>query len=139
MIFAEAASSDTPVVVGAFVTIIAAFLGVAKIMLSQATKDREADRNERLKLTLAIEHMADNSTKVAQATDRSANEAKQRNGHLAELVLQGNQLTKQVVTELQTAGIKVEAVKVALENSTTEQHIETQIVDRQVVDTKESR
>lgn len=107
---------DTPVVVGAFVTIIGGFLAVAKIMLNQATKDREADREERLKLAQAIEHMADNSGRVARASERSAKEAQIRNGHLgeqsakiAEIVTQGNELTAKIVERLEaTAKIAAE-------------------------------
>ncbi len=54
------ASSVDPTTIGAFVTIILAFLGVAKIMLNQATKDREADRQERLRLANAIEKKGGN-------------------------------------------------------------------------------
>lgn len=101
--------SDTPVVVGAFVTIIAGFLAVAKIMLNQATKDREADRDERLKLSMAIEHMANSSAKVAEATLKSAVEAKQRNGHLGDLVAQGNEMTTNIFERLEkTATIAAE-------------------------------
>src|SRR3954471_16398796 len=92
-------------VVGAFVAVIGGFLAVAKIMLKQASKDREADRKERKELSEAITLMAASSAKVAVATEtglaRVANEtakgsaeAKQRNGHLAELILQSTENTK---------------------------------------------
>ena len=48
MIFAVEASQVDPTTIGAFVTVILAFLGVAKVMLNQAVKDREADRKERV-------------------------------------------------------------------------------------------
>lgn len=116
---------NTPTVIGAFVTVILAFLGIAKIMLNQATKDRDADRKERKELSLAIAQMAKNSSKVADATVRSADEAKQRNGHLAELIIQSTENTK-TIAESATATI-VSAV----------QNVEIQKVEHQTV--KESK
>lgn len=83
---------DITTVIGAFAGMLVGFYGIARIMLTQAAKDREADRIERQQLAGAIKMMATSSKKVADAAVRSANEAEQRNGHLAELVLQGNQL-----------------------------------------------
>jgi seryl-tRNA synthetase len=98
---------DIGLTLTAFGAMIAGFYGIARLMLSQASKDRDADRNERELLAKSIIKMAKASEKVATATERSANEAKQRNGHLgeqnmkiAELVSQGNELTKEIVTTL---------------------------------------
>lgn len=77
-------SPDTPLVIGAFVTLIGGFFALAKVMLNQASRDREADRKERTHLAAAITLMAKNSGKVAAATTKGAEEAKQRNGHLGE-------------------------------------------------------
>lgn len=99
---------DTAEVVGSFVTVILAFLGIAKLMLNQATKDRDADRKERKELSQAITAMAKSGAKVAEATARSADEAKQRNGHLgeqnihiAELVAQGNDTNTKILERLE--------------------------------------
>lgn len=116
-------TTSIPVVVGAFVTIIGAFLGVAKIMLAQATKDRESDRAERMRLADAIEHMAKNSSKVAEATTKAAKEAKQRNGHLGE---QNVQITK-LITE-QHKDIKKISKKVGNAQVVKEQKVEHQTV-----------
>lgn len=83
---------DITVVLGAFAGMLVGFYGIAKIMLSQAAKDRDNDRHERQALAKAIQDMAVATGRVADATTKSANEAKERNGHLAELSLQGNQL-----------------------------------------------
>lgn len=124
MIFADfTPSSDTPAVVGAFVTVILGFLGIAKIMLTQASKDRTADRQEREKLAAAITLMADNSGKVAKATERGANEAKQRNGHLAELIIQTGENTQAIANT---------AVSAIIEGVST-QHIDKQTVDKQII------
>ncbi len=116
---------DNTTVIGAFVTVILAFLGIARLMLSQATKDREADRKERKELSIAIALMAKNSSKVAEATVRSADEAKQRNGHLAELVVQSTEAAR-VLAEKATETI-VAAV----------QHVDVQKVEHQTI--KESK
>jgi hypothetical protein len=99
---------NTGTVLGAFVTVILALSGIGTLMLKQSTKDRDADRKERKELSLAIAAMAKSSTKVAEATERSANEAKQRNGHLgeqnihiAELVAQGNETNTKILTRLE--------------------------------------
>lgn len=112
--------NDTTVI-GAFVTVILAFLGIAKLMLNQATKDRDADRKERKELSSAIALMAKNSNRVAEATVRSADEAKQRNGHLAELVMQSTESNK-ALAETATKTI-VEAV----------QHVDVQKVEHQTI------
>lgn len=84
---------DITVVLGAFAGMLTGFFAIAKVMLSQASKDREADRQERKDLTGAIKDMAGASGRVADATRKSALEAKQRNGHLAELIIQSNEKT----------------------------------------------
>lgn len=110
--------TDTPTIIGAFVTIILAFLAVAKIMLSQASKDREAaskdreaDREERKKLSNAITLMAENSNKVAEATNRGSNEAKARNGHLAELFIQQGEKIIDAVQNVDVQKVEHQVVK----------------------------
>jgi hypothetical protein len=63
------------------------FYGILKFVLGQAIKDRESDRIERKEFSLAIKEFSDSSRLVADATIRAADEAKQRNGHLAELTI----------------------------------------------------
>lgn len=165
-------NSDTPVVVGAFVTIIAGFLAVGKIMLGSAQKEREADRAERLKLSDAIEHMAQakdaeakataegfdklakSSDKVEKATTKSAQEAKERNGHLAEQTImvgkmaqQGLELQEKTLTRLEKSATLLvkdtkktadatEAVRVIAEEDRgklTNQDVEVQNVSSQVI------
>jgi hypothetical protein len=104
-------------ILGAFVTMLVGFYALAKLMLGQAVKDRDADRNERLRLADAIEKMAENSGKNAENMGKLAEYTKEgnaqsevRNGHLGELILkQGEQMqtiaeksTERVVTAVQT-------------------------------------
>lgn len=119
-----------PTTIGAFVTIILAFLGIAKIMLSQATKDREADRQERIRLAEAIDLMAKNSGKNADSMSQLAQYAKEgneqsaeRNGHLGELIVQSQEQTKKI------ADVAVESII----KSVGTQHIRRQSVDEQQV------
>lgn len=82
------------VAIGAIVTIITGFGVIAKIMLNQASKDRDADREERKELVMAIKDMAGATGRVADATKQGADEAKQRNGHLAELIIRSKKDTE---------------------------------------------
>lgn len=85
------------VVLGAFAGMLLGFYGIAKIMLKQAANDRDSDRVERKELSKAIQDMAGATGRVADASLKSAQEAEARNGHLAELSLQGNQLISEVL------------------------------------------
>lgn len=96
MYFAESVSSD-PTMIGAFVTVILAFLGVAKIMLNQAVKDREADRKERIvdrqefnktltSLNLAIDRNSEKSEKSMQASRELVIFMKRLNGTLPKTI-----------------------------------------------------
>lgn len=117
--------SNVAVIVGAFVTVTGGFFAIAKIMLNQAAKDRDADRAERAALNDAIKEMAVASTKVADATERTAEEAKTRNGHLgdqgvqlAKLVVQGNKTTAKILERLEkTAVIAAEDRPIHIEAS----------------------
>lgn len=96
---------DISVVLGAFAGMLLGFYGIAKIMLLQASKDRDADRSERKELSQAIKDMAGASGRVADAAVKSATEAEQRNGHLAELVLQGNDSTAKILGQLKRSAV----------------------------------
>ena len=124
--------NTTTILIG-FFTLIGGFFAIAKVMLKQASKDRDADRAERELLTKSIKKMASATEKVAKATERSAAEAKQRNGHLGEqsykiaaLVVNGNETNKEILSTLQQsaktlakdthdAAMAVKAVKERLE------------------------
>ena len=110
-------------VLGAFAGMIVGFYGIAKVMLSQASKDRDADRQERKELSKAIKDMAGATGRVADATKQSADEAKARNGHLAELIVQSTDntaaLAKNAVQQI-TAKIDSQTIK---EQNVIHQHI----------------
>jgi hypothetical protein len=85
---------NTATIIVAFGAMMGGFFAIAKIMLNQATKDRDADRAERKDMTKVF-------SRVADATERAADEAKDRNGHLGDLVAQGNQMTSNILSQLQ--------------------------------------
>lgn len=91
---------DITVVLGAFAGMLVGFYGIAKIMLKQASRDRDADREERKQLSKAIQDMAGAMGRVADATTKSAMEAEQRNGHLAELSVQNNKVCTRILDKV---------------------------------------
>jgi hypothetical protein len=128
--------NDIPVVVGAIVTLVGGFFAISKIMLNQASKDREADRQERLHLASAInamakgsENMAVNIGKVAVATEKQASEAKARNGHLAELSSKSLSVATETLERLEKSAV----IAAEDRDSLVKQHVETQLVDKQVI------
>lgn len=88
---------DIKLVLGAFGGMLVGFYGIAKVMLAQSAKDRDADRQERKELSKAIQDMAAATGRVADASAKGAQEAEQRNGHLAELVVQNSKICAEVL------------------------------------------
>lgn len=122
-------SPDTPIVVGAFVTVIGAFLAIAKLMLSSAVKERDADRLERAQLTKALQVLgnsrhdqADATRELVAETRKGNQEAKIRNGHLGD---QNVRLAEMVDSVGSTV---LEAVQ-----NIGEQHITNQTIDKQII------
>lgn len=101
---------------------LAGFFAISKMILSQATKDREADRKERKEFSQAIKDMAAASKMVAKETKKGNEEAKIRNGHLGEQNIQIAELVKSTKEDMLKA---VQNVKI--------QHVETQTVDNEIV------
>jgi hypothetical protein len=81
--------NDTVTILGAFAGMLASFFAILKYTLTQSSKDREADRSERKEVVKAF-------NRVAEATERAAKEAKERNGHLAEMEAQGQKMLEKV-------------------------------------------
>lgn len=118
--------NDLLAILGAFAGMLAGFFAIAKIMLKQASKDRDADRGEREHLSTAINSMATSNEKIAKAVVRQADEAKQRNGHLAELVTQGVENTKLL------ADSAVSTIVAAVQQI-PEQHVEHAHIEHQEI------
>ena len=138
-------------IIGSFVVIVSGFFVIVKLMLNQAqkreeqaSKDREADRMERQLLTEAVNKMAESNEKIATATTKQAEESADRNGHLAELVLQGNklvakdvQINRGIKTSLEKSAVIAAEDRGSLMQSIQSQNIDEQIVGKQVIKNKE--
>lgn len=98
------------------------FYALLKFVLGQAEKDREADRKERKEFAAALKDVADANFRVAEATENAAKEAKERNGHLAELSLQSQEMLKNIGDRNYRAITEVQ-----------EQHVQHQTVERETV------
>lgn len=109
--------STIAIVVGGLVTVVTGFFAIAKVMLSQASGDREADRKERAQLALAIKDMAKSSARVADATVKGAAEARERNGHLADMVKEAKEQT-------------INAISIVKEQHVEHQHVQTEKVEK---------
>lgn len=123
-------NNDLSIALGALVTVITGFGVIAKLMLNQASKDRDSDRAERHEFIKAINGMsihmkavADTNKTIASATARGADEAKERNGHLAELITKQGDVVQAIAdkaTDKIITGIGT-------------QHVDTQNVDKQII------
>jgi hypothetical protein len=80
----------SPTEFGSIITVIGGmlvgFYALVKFILTSHEKTQEKDREERLALAIAVERMA-------TATETTAREAEQRNGHLAELIIESKEGT----------------------------------------------
>jgi argininosuccinate lyase len=121
---------------GGFLTILGGilvgFYGLLKYVLNQAEKTSAADREERQLFVKAIDNLTSMTGKnveahkrVADAVVKQADEAEKRNGHLAELQLQSQQIFKSV-----TSNAKTEII-------TAVQNVKEQNVEHQTVKSKE--
>lgn len=61
--------------------------------------------------TKALNKVGDSMNKVAKATDKGAREAKQRNGHLAELVIQASDNTISTLKNVSVQTVETQVVK----------------------------
>ena len=98
--FASLTTAELAPIMVILAGMLTGFYGLLKYILKQAEKNRESDRKERLELAQAIERMAKASEigheRVATAVERQADESKERNGHLAEMELQSQELLKTI-------------------------------------------
>lgn len=86
-------------------TITLALIGIVSTVIVALFKLLNAN-------TKALGKLVTSNDKVAKATTKGANEAKQRNGHLAELIIESKKDTLQAVQNI------------------SKQHVETQTVDK---------
>ena len=92
--FAQISPTELTSILALFIGMLTGFYALVRYMLnsqdkqqSELLKVQQLDREERIALTQAF-------TRVAEATESAAREAKERNGHLAELQLQSQETFK---------------------------------------------
>ena len=120
-------SSDLVIVIGSFAAMLAGFFAILRYTLKQGSDDRCNDRKERQNLTEAIKNMAQSTDKVAVATVKGNDEARQRNGHLGEqniklaemLTAQTSQLSSINKTLTSSAVVLAQDTAVALHGTQT--------------------
>lgn len=86
--FAAISPAELVPIFGILAAMLTAFYALVRFILKQAEKDRDADREERQTLAKAIQDMAESNREIAEATKVGNKEAKERNGHLAELTIE---------------------------------------------------
>lgn len=92
-----------------------AFYALLKFVLNKLEKSQNGDRAERQTILAKLNETMD---RVANASERAAKEAEQRNGHLAEISNQNRDIIIQAVTNIK------------------EQHVDKQTVNREFVNKK---
>lgn len=116
MLFNFAAVETSELVI--FAGMLTGFYAFARLIIVLSQKDRSADRAERQELIKALDRVADSSKLVAEATQRSADEAKERNGHLAEMAMENTTALMAAIKEIKNQTVH-------------EQHVDNQYVETQ--------
>ena len=109
-------------ILGIFAGMLAGFYAIAKFLMLQAEKDREADRAERRELSSAISDMAESNRTIADEMRDGNRKAEIRNGHLGEQNVQITQLVLDAKDETINA---IQEIK--------EQHVINQVVENEQV------
>ena len=125
-------SIDLGDVVAAIAAILATVFGLLKLVLNQATKDRDSDRKERNEFVNAIKDMAKSNREIAHETKKGNAEAKERNGHLGE---QNIQIAELVTKQNKDIASMNKIVTKNLGRRT--QLVEQQVVEHQHIESKE--
>lgn len=95
-------------VIAALGGLLFGFYKFATDQMKEARKERAEERKEFSKV---LDRVADSSAAVAAATTRSADEAKQRNGHLAELVTASNAKLMEGLREIKNQKVSEQIVE----------------------------
>jgi len=125
-IFADISLTELSPILAIFSGMLVGFYGITRFLMTQAEKDREADRVERRELSSAISDMAESNRTIADEMRDGNRKAEIRNGHL------GDQNVK--ITEL-VIQAKEDTIKAVSEIA--EQHVVQQVVENEQVLNKE--
>jgi hypothetical protein len=115
MYFAETTLPELAGVLTVIAGMLLGFYGIIKFILNQAIADRHDDRKERIQLVESLKDVATSNQAIANETKKAAQEAKKRNGHLADLVVESK---KQLLLAI---------------NEVPEQHVTHQTVDHAII------
>lgn len=116
--FAQISPPELTSILALFIGMLTGFYALVKYMIATGEKSKALDIEERLELTKAF-------NRVAEATERAAIEAKERNGHLAELTIESKKATLEAI----------QCIKV--KQNVKSQHVDKQVVDKEEVINKE--
>lgn len=80
-------------------------------------EDKKAEREERKAFIAALNKMAETNQEIAEATKRAADEAKERNGHLAEISDLNRDLVIQAMSHIEKQEVKNQTVEHGIVNN----------------------
>lgn len=93
MYFASISLTELAPIIVILAGMLTGFYALLKFVLENASKATENDREERKELSVAVNRMA-------AATEKSAKEAEQRNGHLAEISITNKDAILEAINNL---------------------------------------
>lgn len=117
--FAQISPPEFTAILALFIGMLSGFYAIVRYMISVGSKTTEADRAERIAFQDTLKSVAEASNRVADATEKSANEAKERNGHLAEITVQSRD---QVIEQIKGLTIEQQTVHNQTVEHETVQH-----------------
>lgn len=110
--FASLTLVELAPILSIYAGMLAGFYAIVKFIISNGQKNSDGDREERQNV---LKDLTASMNRMAEASERAAREAEQRNGHLAEISNQNRDIIIKAV-----ANIK-------------EQHVDRQTVDKSIV------
>lgn len=116
--FAQISPTELTSILALFIGMLTGFYALVKYMIKTSEQSQKLDREERLELTKAF-------NRVATATETAAREAKERNGHLAELTIDSKNATLEAI----------QCIKV--KQNVKEQHVDNQVIEHEQIKDKE--
>lgn len=134
-------TSITITLIGAIVAVVGSFLAYLINRRKEDRKDRELVKTESQEimglLVSVIKENTEANQKVAAATERAADEAKERNGHLAEITMEARKQSEKLFDRNLKSYKKCQAdlmgeVKKEVQ-SVKSQHVTHQEVDQQII------
>lgn len=129
MYFAALTLTELAPILTILAGMLVGFYGLLKFILSQAEKDRNAERGDRKEFSKALKDLTDSNRAIATATETAAKEAAERNGHLAELQIENQKLIINHHEEVE----KIRLEFLSAVSNIDEQHVKRHVVDKEEV------